>query len=163
MNRQGGLGVAPRHLDVGAPEAALAVRFDPPEDRGQDEHLPGLQNNHLAGQWAFDVGQSLNEGAQVVRWAVGPAIAVKQFRIELVETALALEADQVIELAFAGFLDPLAGQDLMRDNALSILFGARSVCAHPVSLWVNPRCPPRDRAPRPGVRLEWRCASEMPG
>lgn len=74
----------PWQLDVGAPETAFTVRFDPYEYRGQDEHRPGLQRDHLTGQWDVDVGQALNESAQVVSWPVRPAVSGEQLRVELI-------------------------------------------------------------------------------
>ena len=64
--RQRRLGITPGHFDVGAPKPALAIGFDPSKHGGENKRLPGFKGNRLARKRPFDMGQALDEGAQII-------------------------------------------------------------------------------------------------
>jgi len=110
------LGVLPRNLDESLAKSPPSLVVDPSEDRREDKALPRLQNDVPGLPLSLDVGQQFDEIADAPS-----ALAVK-----VIPPVVPLE---VIQLTLARGLDPPAGDNFSRYDALRVRRGISDVIA----------------------------------
>ncbi len=93
--------------------------MQPPEDRGEDEALPRLETNVLAGELALNVWAEFNELTDAL--SCGKIETVRERRI------IALSTREIIQLALAGEAHPFARRDLAGEHLADVVVGVGNV------------------------------------